>query len=66
MMAHENVSYVRGFIYLFIRLFSSSLFNYGLESVEWMTVNNELERIWKEAVVAYFKVLSWNLLGVTH
>jgi hypothetical protein len=24
-------------------------------------VNNKLERIWKEAVVAYFKVLSWHL-----
>jgi hypothetical protein len=24
-------------------------------------MNNELERIWQEAVVAYFKVLSWNL-----
>jgi hypothetical protein len=26
-------------------------------------VNNELERIWKEAIVAQFKALSRNLLG---
>jgi hypothetical protein len=26
---------------------------------------NELERIWKEAVVALLKALSWNLLGRT-
>jgi hypothetical protein len=28
-------------------------------------VNNELRRTWKEVVVAYFKVLSWNLPGGT-
>jgi hypothetical protein len=28
-------------------------------------VNGELERMWKEGVVAYFKVLSRYLLGVT-
>jgi hypothetical protein len=27
------------------------------------TVNDELERIWKEAVVAYFKVLSQQFSG---
>jgi hypothetical protein len=26
-------------------------------------MNNELGRIWKEAIVAYCKVLSWHLLG---
>jgi hypothetical protein len=30
-----------------------------------MTVSDELERIWKEEFVAYLKVLSQNLLGVT-
>jgi hypothetical protein len=28
-------------------------------------VNDELERMWKEAVMAEFKVLSWNLPGRT-
>jgi hypothetical protein len=28
-----------------------------------MTVNNKLERMGKEAVMAYFKVLSWHSLG---
>jgi hypothetical protein len=28
-----------------------------VELNDWMTVNNELERIWKEAVVNKFKVL---------
>jgi hypothetical protein len=27
-----------------------------------MTVNNELERTWKEAVIAYFKILSCHFL----
>jgi hypothetical protein len=30
-----------------------------------MIVNNELERMWKEAVVAQFKVLSGHVLGRT-
>jgi hypothetical protein len=30
-----------------------------------MVVNNELERIWKAVVVAYFKLLSHNFLGGT-
>jgi hypothetical protein len=30
-----------------------------------MTVNNELERMWKEAVMAKFKVLSQHLPGRT-
>jgi hypothetical protein len=28
-------------------------------------VNDELEKIWKEAVMAYFKVLSWHSPGGT-
>jgi hypothetical protein len=32
---------------------------------EWMIVNNKLERIWKEAVIAYVKVLSQHFAGVT-
>jgi hypothetical protein len=28
-------------------------------------MNNELEGIWKEAVVALFKLLSWHLFGMT-
>jgi hypothetical protein len=28
-------------------------------------VNDDLERIWKEVVVAYFDVLPWNLPGGT-
>jgi hypothetical protein len=35
--------------------FSSSEY---IVSNDWMIVNNELERIWKEAVVGYCKVLS--------
>jgi hypothetical protein len=30
-----------------------------------MIINNELERIWKEAVVALFELLSQHLLGRT-
>jgi hypothetical protein len=30
-----------------------------------MTVNNELDKMWKEAVMIYFKVLSQHLLGGT-
>lgn len=30
-----------------------------------MTVNDDLEGMWKEAVIAYFKVLSWHLSGST-
>jgi hypothetical protein len=32
---------------------------------DWMTVNNELEMMWKEAVVAQFEVLHWQLPGQT-
>jgi hypothetical protein len=28
-------------------------------------VNDESERIWKEVVMAYFQILSWNLLRRT-
>jgi hypothetical protein len=28
-----------------------------------MSVTNELEEVWKEAHVAYFKILSWNIPG---
>jgi hypothetical protein len=28
-------------------------------------VNDELERVWKEVVIATFKALSWNLPGET-
>jgi hypothetical protein len=28
-------------------------------------MNDELEIIWKEAVMAYFEVLSWHFLGGT-
>jgi hypothetical protein len=28
-------------------------------------MNNELERMWKEAIIALFKVLSWHLPGET-
>jgi hypothetical protein len=28
-------------------------------------MSRELESIWNEAVMAYFKVLSWHLLGET-
>jgi hypothetical protein len=28
-----------------------------------MIMNNEVECIWKEAVAAYFELLSWNLFG---
>jgi hypothetical protein len=30
-----------------------------------LLANNELARMWKEAVVVYFKVLSWYLSGGT-
>jgi len=32
---------------------------------EWVGVDNELERTWKEAVVAYVQTLCWNLSAVT-
>jgi hypothetical protein len=32
--------------------------------IEWL-VNNELESIWKEVVVASFKVLAWHFPGGT-
>jgi hypothetical protein len=50
-------------------LFIYNLFNDAFSSTDYilsnerMTVNNELERMWKEAVVAQFKVLSQHLLG---
>jgi hypothetical protein len=36
-----------------------------MESKGWVIVNNKFERIWKEAVVAYFKVKSRNFSGGT-
>ena len=29
---------------------------------DWMAVNNEMESMWQETVVAQFKVLPWHLL----
>jgi hypothetical protein len=31
--------------------------------MDWMTVNDELSKMWKEAVMAYFKVLLPHLFG---
>jgi hypothetical protein len=31
--------------------------------MDWMTVNDELRKMWKEAVMAYFKVLLPHLFG---
>jgi hypothetical protein len=28
-------------------------------------MNNEFERMWKEAVVAYFKIISWHFPAVS-
>lgn len=36
-----------------------------IASNEWLVVDTELERMWKEVVVAYLKVLSRNLLAET-
>jgi hypothetical protein len=33
--------------------------------MEWMTMNDELRKMWKEAVMAYFKVLLPYLPGGT-
>jgi hypothetical protein len=45
-------------------LFNKSVSNsYYIASNDWMIVNNKLEGTWKEAIVAWFEVLSWHLLG---
>jgi hypothetical protein len=56
--------------------FDLFLFHYGLcndavnhrgQTVtnDWMKVNGEFKRIWKEVVVAKFKVVSWHSRGET-
>jgi hypothetical protein len=35
-----------------------------LRSNEWVGVDNKLERMWKEAVVAYVQTMCWNLSAV--
>ena len=37
-------------------------FNY-MAYIEWMALNNELGRMWKEAVVANFELISWHCPG---
>jgi hypothetical protein len=32
---------------------------------DWMTVNNELKRMWKKEIIVSFKALSWYLPGRT-
>jgi hypothetical protein len=52
-----------------IYLFVCGLFNNAVSSSDYIASNNmmvnELERIWKEAVMVYFKLLSWHLRGGT-
>jgi hypothetical protein len=50
---------------LFVRsLLEVSLSSSGYTvSDDWMTINNELERVWKKAVMV--KVLCWHLPGAT-
>jgi hypothetical protein len=56
----------RNLIYLFVAYLTTlSVFSDCTASNVRMVVNNELERIWKGVVAAYFKVLSQNLLGGT-
>jgi hypothetical protein len=58
-------------MFVFIYLFIYSLFNDAFSISDYiasnkrMIVNNELERMWKETVVAQFKVLSRHLPGGT-
>jgi hypothetical protein len=46
--------------------FICGLFNDAVSSLDCIALNdtviNELERMWKEAVMAQFKVLTWKLL----
>jgi hypothetical protein len=46
-----------------------SLFNDAVSSSYYVALNygtnNELEKIWKEVVLTYFKVLSWHLIEAT-
>jgi hypothetical protein len=49
------------------KAFAGNVFNNTISnsdyitSKEWMTVNNELDRTWKEVVMTQFKVLFWHL-----
>jgi hypothetical protein len=50
-----------------LTLLICSLFNYDISNLgftalsDWMMVNIELGRMWKEVVTASFKVLPWHL-----
>jgi hypothetical protein len=56
---------------LFVCLFVGTLFNDAVSNSDhkvsncWVIVNNELERMWKEAAPAYFKVFRWHFPGGT-
>lgn len=45
------------------RCFSIYLFSLLMTLPVERLINNELEKAWKEAVVAYFQVLIWHLLN---
>jgi hypothetical protein len=57
------------FIYSWFILLIYDLFSNTLSGSDYIASDEgmikELERIWKEASMAYFKVLSWYLPGVT-
>jgi hypothetical protein len=36
-----------------------------MESIKWMTENNKLGSVWKEAVVAQFEIISCHWPGMT-
>jgi hypothetical protein len=54
-------------MYLFIYLHIYGLYKHSeldsrpVVSNDWTVVNNELERMWKEAALAFVKVLPWHL-----
>jgi hypothetical protein len=56
---------VKEVIYLFLVYLTTLSVSEYMASNERLIVNNELEMMWKEAVVAFFKLLSWNLPGGT-
>lgn len=40
-------------------------FSDHVASKDWLVVNSEFERMWKEVAMAWFEVLLWNLHGGT-
>jgi hypothetical protein len=50
--------------FIYFSLFNNDVSNLNCIALnDWITANNESKRMWKEAVMASFKVLSWHLPG---